>query len=86
MKNIFEGLRVIDFTSYAAGPVSTASLADFGAEILKIEKPGVGDDTRALPPDLDGVVQWFCRNGRYRGEKTHPNRQPPQHDVPVWTV
>ena len=55
MKNIFEGLRVIDFSSYAAGPVSTALLADFGAEILKIEKPGVGDDTRALPPDLDGV-------------------------------
>ena len=55
MKNIFEGLRVIDFTSYAAGPVSTAFLADFGAEILKIEKPGIGDDTRALPPDLDGV-------------------------------
>ena len=68
MKNIFEGLRVIDFTSYAAGPVSTAFLADFGAEILKIEKTGVGDDTRALPPDLDGVgIPFFWLN---RGKKS----------------
>lgn len=56
MKNIFEGLRVVDFTSNAAGPVSTAYLADFGAEVLKIERPGVGDDIRTFPPFVDGLA------------------------------
>ena len=57
MKNIFDGLRVVDFTGNVAGPVSTAYLADFGAEIIKIEKPGVGDDVRTFQPTLDGVVR-----------------------------
>lgn len=68
MKNIFDGIRVIDFTSNAAGPISTMHLADFGAEVIKIEKPKVGDDTRSFPPSLDGVgVPFFWFN---RGKKS----------------
>ncbi len=68
MKNLFEGLKVVDFTNNAAGPVSTAYLADFGAEILKIEKPGVGDDIRAFSPAIDGVsLPFFWLN---RGKKS----------------
>jgi CoA:oxalate CoA-transferase len=68
MKNIFDGLRVVDFTSNAAGPVSTAYLADFGAEVLKIERPGVGDDIRAFPPSLDGTgIPYLWLN---RGKKS----------------
>jgi len=68
VKNLFDGLRVVDFTSNAAGPISTAYLADFGAEILKIEKPGVGDDIRVFPPDLDGFgLLFFWLN---RGKKS----------------
>lgn len=55
MNNIFDGLRIIDFTGNAAGPFATALLADFGAEVIKIEKPKVGDDMRAFPPSLDGI-------------------------------
>lgn len=60
MKNLFEGLRVVDFTNVAAGPTSTALLADFGAEVIKIERPGTGDDCRTFAPHLDGVGLPFC--------------------------
>ncbi|WP_325529933.1 CoA transferase, partial [Sporomusa sp.] len=68
MMNIFEGLKVVDFTNNAAGPFATAMLADFGAEVVKIEKPQVGDDMRSFPPALEGTgVPFFWFN---RGKKS----------------
>jgi crotonobetainyl-CoA:carnitine CoA-transferase CaiB-like acyl-CoA transferase len=56
-----EGIRVIDLTHVLAGPFSTHQLCMLGAEVIKIEKPGQGDQTRglALQPDLDGLAPGF---------------------------
>lgn len=49
-KGALEGVRVLDLSRILAGPTATQLLGDFGADILKIERPGMGDDTRAWGP------------------------------------
>jgi len=56
-----EGLVVVDFSRVLAGPYATMMLGDFGAEVIKVERPGVGDDTRQWGPPYDssGVATYF---------------------------
>lgn len=50
IKNHLQGVRVIDLTAWLAGPFLTMQLAAMGAEVIKIERPGTGDPTRASVP------------------------------------
>src|SRR5260370_41492726 len=64
-----EGIRVVDFSHFIAGPFATMILADMGAEVIKIEAPGRGDDLRRYPPvhpDLrhGAPFLWTNRNKR----------------------
>ena len=58
------GLRVIDFTRVLAGPLCTMLLGDMGAEVIKIEDPRHGDDTRAWAPFVGGWSTYFLTVNR----------------------
>lgn len=58
------GVRVLDLTRVLAGPYCTTLLWELGAEILKIEQPGHGDDTRAFPPFQNGESVYFASINR----------------------
>ena len=47
-ERIFEGLKVVDVASWIAGPVAATILADYGADVVKVEMPSIGDGYRAL--------------------------------------
>lgn len=65
---VLAGLRVVDFTHFVAGPLATMTLADFGADVVKIEAPVKGDDFRHYPtvdpeiPAQGGPYLWTNRN------------------------
>ena len=62
---LLDGVRVLDITTSIAGPYCTLLLADLGASVVKIERPGNGDDSRAWgPPFLDGESLWFLSVNR----------------------
>ncbi len=59
-----DGLRVIDLTRVVAGPFCTMMLGDMGAEVLKIEEPEHGDDSRAWAPLVEGSGSFFLALNR----------------------
>lgn len=64
MPQPLEGYRILDLSRVLAGPYCTMMLGDLGAEVIKVERPGVGDDTRAWgPPFADGESAYYlCAN------------------------
>jgi crotonobetainyl-CoA:carnitine CoA-transferase CaiB-like acyl-CoA transferase len=59
-----QGIRVLDFTRVLAGPSAALALADLGAEVLKVEPPGTGDETRLFPPFREDVSHYFLSVNR----------------------
>jgi crotonobetainyl-CoA:carnitine CoA-transferase CaiB-like acyl-CoA transferase len=69
---IFAGLKVLDVASWIAGPAAATVLSDFGADVIKVEPPGVGDPHRvlsSLPPNprAEGNYCWQLTNRNKRG-------------------
>lgn len=63
--SLLEGVRILDLTTSIAGPYATMLLSDMGAEIIKIERPGQGDDSRSWgPPFLEGKSLWHASVNR----------------------
>lgn len=67
-KGPLAGLRVLDLTRVLAGPLAAQFLADLGAEVIKLEPPGKGDETRGFAPFLAGESHYFL--GLNRGKRS----------------
>lgn len=64
-ERVLAGVKVVDLTQNVAGPYCTQILGDLGAEVIKIERPGAGDDTRAwVPPAWNGQSSTFLALNR----------------------
>ena len=74
-------LRVLDIATIIAGPLAAGMLADFGAEVLKVEMPGAGDGLRALRPHKDGVSLWTKVVNRNKKSITLDLRQKEGADI-----
>lgn len=72
------GIRIIDFTQVMMGPVATQMLADYGADVIKIEKPGTGDLSRtAFPNDPAGLLgPVYCSLNRNKRSVVVDTRSP----------
>lgn len=59
-----QGIRVVDLTWVVSGPYATMTLGDLGAEVIKVERPGSGDDARMIPPRVKGESHYFLSMNR----------------------
>lgn len=71
-----KGLRVLDIATIIAGPMAASLLADFGAEVIKLELPGLGDGLRGFPPFKDGKPLWWKVTNRGKRHGTLDLRKP----------
>ncbi len=78
-----DGVKVVDFTQVMMGPCATQMLADYGADVIKVERPGTGDLSRTSIPDdpagLQGPV--FCSLNRNKRSIVLDTRQPQGRDA-----
>ena len=71
-----KGLKVLDLSTIVAGGTATSLLADFGAEVVKVEQPGEGDPLRKWGPFAEGVSLWWKVHSRNKKSVTLDLRQP----------
>jgi crotonobetainyl-CoA:carnitine CoA-transferase CaiB-like acyl-CoA transferase len=74
-------VRVIDFTRILAGPFAAMFLGDMGAEVIKVEEPGKGDDTRGWPPFIGGEATYFLSVNRSKKSLTLNMKAPEGHAI-----
>ncbi len=69
-RNLLSGIRVLDLSRVMSGPYCTSMLADLGAEVIKIEMPGTGDEGRSFGPFKDGYSTYFMLLNRNKKSVT----------------
>ncbi len=70
MENMLSGIKVVDLTRNLSGPYCTMLLADMGADVVKIETPTIGDDTRKAAPFYNGESAYFMSVNRGKKSMT----------------
>ena len=76
MTRALDGLTVLDLATFVAAPVCATLLGEFGAEVIKVEQPGVGDDLRRLGRQVDGTSLWWLSEARNKKSITCNLRTP----------
>ena len=76
-----EGIRVIELGTMIAGPFSATLLADFGAEVIKVEQPGSGDPMRKIGPFVEGEGLWWNVEARSKRSVTLDLHTPDGQEV-----
>jgi formyl-CoA transferase len=82
MATLLQSIRVLDLSRVLAGPYCTMLLGDLGAQVIKVERPGCGDDTRAWgPPFIAGESAYFLCTNRNKQSITLDLKSPAGRDV-----
>jgi CoA:oxalate CoA-transferase len=79
--SVLAGVRVLDLSRVMSGPYCTAMLADLGAEVIKIETPGSGDDSRRFGPFVNGASVYFALLNRGKKSMTLNLKQPRAREI-----
>ncbi len=82
MQKPLDGIKVLDLGRFIAGPYAAMKLGDMGAEVIKVETPGKGDDSRALgPPFVDGEAAYYLSFNRSKKSITLNFRAPQAMEI-----
>jgi CoA:oxalate CoA-transferase len=76
LKQALEGIKVLDLTRVLSGPYATMILADMGADVIKLEQPGKGDDSRQFGPYVEGESAYFMSLNRNKRSFTMNLKKP----------
>ncbi len=79
--SLLEGVRILELANVVAGPFAASLLADFGAEVIKVELPGQGDSIRQTGPQKNGVGLWWKVSGRNKKTITLDLRKPKGQEI-----
>jgi crotonobetainyl-CoA:carnitine CoA-transferase CaiB-like acyl-CoA transferase len=77
----YRDLRVVEMGHALAGPLACTLMGDFGADVIKVERPGVGDSLRAMGPKHDGTGVWWSVTGRNKRSICIDFKQPAGVDL-----
>jgi formyl-CoA transferase len=80
-QGLLTGVRVLDIASVLAAPFATSLLGDYGADVIKVEQPGVGDSMRNLGPFYQGTSLWFTVTSRNKKSVTLDMRKAKGQEV-----